>query len=154
MSVKHTRPNPARALLALALLAALAVLAGGCGGGEPSDEEQVRDVLSTFSRAVEDRDYETVCDDVFAPDLLSGLQSIGLPCEVAMRNSLGQVRNPRLTVGEVDVKGSQPTAQVRTAAEGQAPSSDDLELRKVKGKWKVSALGGEEAPAATPTPTP
>ena len=81
------------ALAVLAALAAAAVL-GGCGGG-PSDEQQVRDVLRAFATATEKRDYQRLCDDVFAPKLLNGLEQIGLPCELAMKQPLGSVRNPR-----------------------------------------------------------
>jgi hypothetical protein len=136
----------------LVLLALLAFALPGCGGRTPSDEEQVRAVLATFARSVENGDYQRLCDDVFAPKLLDGLAGIGLPCEVALRNSLGEVKDPRLTVGGVRVRGDKATADIRTSAEGQPPSSDTLELQRVDGKWKVSALGG--AAAATPTPTP
>ena len=134
------------------LLTLLAVGLPGCGGREPSDEEQVRTVLSSFARAVEGRDYQKLCDDIFAPKLLEGLAGIGLPCEVALRNSLGEVQDPRLTVGAIDVKGAKATAEIRTSAEGQSPSSDELELQRVDGKWKVSALSAGEAPSASPTP--
>ena len=134
------------------LLALLALGLPGCGDREPSDEEQVRDVLATFARSVEGRDYQKLCDDVFAPKLLEGLQGIGLPCEVALRNSLGEVQDPRLTVGAVDVKGAKATAEIRTSAEGQSPSSDELELQRIDGRWKVSALSAGETPSASPTP--
>jgi hypothetical protein len=137
----------------IVLLSLLALALPGCGDSGPSDEEQVRDVLATFSRSVEKRDYQRLCDDVFAPKLLTGLQGIGLPCEVALRNSLGEVKDPRLTVGAVAVAGKKATAEVRTSAEGQAPSSDKLELQKISGKWKVSALSGGDAAAGSPTPT-
>jgi hypothetical protein len=136
----------------LALAAILAAALAGCGARTPSDEEQVRDVLATFARSVEKRDYQRLCDDVFAPKLLSGLQSIGLPCEVALRNSLGEVSEPRLTVGRVAVRGEKATAEVKTSAAGQDPSSDTVELARVDGSWKVSALGAAAAPAATATP--
>ena len=139
------------------MLVALALLAGGCGGGDASDEEQVRDVLGTFARAVEGRDYQRLCDEVFAPKLLDGLAGIGLPCEVALRNSLGEVKDPRLTVGGVTVEDDRATAEIRTSAEGQQPSSDTLELQRVDGKWKVSALSGADeqaTPTATATATP
>jgi hypothetical protein len=137
----------------LALVLALAVpVAAGCGGRTPSDEEQIRDVLATFAGAIEKREYQRLCDDVFAPKLLDGLRGIGLPCEVALRNSLGEVRDPRLTVGKVTVHGDRATAEIRTSAEGQPPSSDNLELQRIKDKWKVSSLSGGEKPAASPTP--
>ena len=130
----------------LPALLALAVLAlPGCGDRTPSDEEQVREVLTTFARSTERRDYRTLCDEIFAPKLLSGLQAIGLPCEVALRNSLGEVKNPRLTVGKVTVKGKTATADVRTAAEGQEPSSDTIRLDKIKEKWRVSDLDAPRA---------
>jgi hypothetical protein len=129
------------ALAVLAALAAAPVL-GGCGGG-PSDEQQVREALRVFASATERRDYQRLCDEVFAPKLLSGLEQIGLPCELAMKQSLGTVRNPRLTVGKVTVAddGKTATAEVRTAAEGQEPSSDQVKLQKVKDEWRVASLG-------------
>jgi hypothetical protein len=132
----------------VSVLAACLVLPAlaGCGDRTPSDEEQVREVLTTFAKATERRDYRTMCDEVFAPKLLSGLQEIGLPCEVALRNSLGEVRNPRLTVGKVTVRGKAATADIRTAAEGQEPSSDTIRLDKIKEKWRVSDL--DAAPRA------
>ena len=134
------------------LLALLALGLPGCGDREPSDEEQVRSVLATFARSVENRDYQKLCDEIFAPKLLDGLQGIGLPCEVALRNALGEVQDPRLTVGAIDVKGAKATAEIRTSAEGQPPSSDELELQRVDGKWKVSALSAGGAASASPTP--
>jgi hypothetical protein len=125
-------------------IALLVVALAGCGERTPSDEEQVRDVLRTFASAAEKRDYQTLCDEVFAPKLLSGLQEIGLPCEVAMRNSLGKVREPKLTVGDVEIERDTASAEVKTSAAGQAPSTDTVRLERVKEKWKVSALGGSE----------
>ena len=130
---------PRRSLL-LTLAAALAL--AGCGDRTPSDSEQVRTVLQTFAKATEQRDYARLCDEVLAPKLLTGLQQIGLPCEVALKRSLGSVKNPKLTVGKVQVKGRTATAEVRTAADGQPPSSDTLRLQKVKAGWRVSSIGG------------
>jgi hypothetical protein len=138
----------------LAPLAAAAVLAG-CGNDQPSDEALVRDTLQRFVTAVEKRDYQSLCDTVFAPKLLQGLQEIGLPCEIAMRTSLGEVKEPRLTVGDVTVDGKTATAQVKTSAKGQPPSTDTIELAKVSAGWRVSALGSEPGPTgakATRTP--
>jgi hypothetical protein len=133
-----------RVVPSVAVLACAAVV-GGCGDQGPTPEDQVRTVLTTFATATEKRDYATLCNKVFAPKLLTGLQAIGLPCEVAMRNSLGQVEQPRLSVGKVTVKGDTATAQVRTSAQGQDPSSDTVQLRRVEGEWKISALGGGTA---------
>jgi len=69
-----------------------------------------------------------------------------------MRNSLGSVREPRLTVGAVSVDGPRATAEVRTSAAGQEPSSDTVHLDRIDGAWKISALGDASA-GVTPTAT-
>jgi hypothetical protein len=131
-------------LAVLPLLVACALVAG-CGSRVPGDEEQIRTVLATFSRGVETRDYDKVCS-VLSEKLLSGLQGIGLPCQAAMRKSLGEVREPRLTVGRVEIDGDSASAEVRTSAEGQEPSSDTMRLARAKDGWKIAALGRGEAP--------
>jgi hypothetical protein len=140
-----------RAPVVLALL--LAAPVAGCGGADrPTPEQQVRTVLTTFATAAERRDYQTICTRVLAPHLLAGLRQISLPCEVALQTSLGRVKDPRLTVGAVTVDGPRATAQVRTSAAGQQPSSDTVRLDRIKGAWKVSDLSDSSAAAATPAP--
>jgi hypothetical protein len=134
-SLSAVRVPPSVAVLACAAITA------GCGSSEPTPEDQVRSVLATFATATERHDYATLCDKVLAPRLLSGLQQIGLPCEVALRNSLGRVIKPRLSVGRVTVNGRTATAQVKTSAQNEPPSSDTVELVKVGGRWRISALG-------------
>ena len=134
------------------LICALTLAA--CGGTrEPSDEEKVRATLTQFADATAKKDYQRLCDEVFAKELLRGISEIGLPCEVAMRNSLADVDNPRLTVGRVSVKGRRASAEVRTSADGQAPSRDTVRLVKVQDAWRVSSLSDPEGPEPTPEPT-
>ena len=129
-----------RALAAAALAGALLA---GCGDSGPTAEEQVRQTLGEFGRATAAKDYQALCDRVFAPELVRKLTQIGLPCEVAMQQSFERVENPRLTIGKVtiaeDEKGAE--AEVRTSATGQAPSQDTVELVPVEGGWRVSSLG-------------
>ena len=133
------------------LLAAVALT--GCGGSDgPNPEAQVRATLQSFATAVEKHQYQRLCDDIFAPKLLQQAQSIGLPCEVAMRTSLEDVKDPKLTVGAVKVTGKTASAEIKTAAAGQPLSTDTIRLQRLKGRWRVSALG--DGGAATPTPTP
>lgn len=141
---------PARLLIAAACVLTLT----GCGSREPSDAEQVRTLLADFATATREKDYGTLCDEIFSPSLLKGVQGIGLPCEVAMRNSLGEVENPRLTVGNVQVDDGKARAEVRTSADNQEPSRDTLEMVRLKGGWRVSSLSAApqetESPVASP----
>ena len=124
----------------LATAVALLVLAG-CGEQGPSPEQQVRDAVVEFGRATAAKDYRTLCDRLLAPSLIEEVESIGLPCEVALRQGLGQVRDPRLTIGRIEVRDDRVSAQVRTTAAGEQPSEDTLELVDVDGSWKISSLG-------------
>jgi hypothetical protein len=121
---------------ALALL-----LIAGCGEQGPTDEEQVRSTVADFGRATAAKDYQALCDRILAPSLVEDVTSIGLPCEVAMRQGLKKVRDPRLTIGQVRVDGNRASAEVRTAAAGEEPSRDTLKLINVDGSWKISSLG-------------
>ena len=93
-------------------------LARGCGDSEPTPEEQVRTTLTAFSRATAAKDYQALCDRLLAPSLIADLKKIGLPCEIALQQGLGDVKQPRLIVGKVTVKGKRATAEVRTSAAG------------------------------------
>jgi hypothetical protein len=134
----------------LAAVAASALVLAGCGNAKPSEEEQVRTTLTSFSRATAAKDYQTICDRLLAPSLIAALKKIGLPCEIALQQGLGDVREPRLLVGAVTVRGKRATADVRSSAEGQPPSKDMIELVRTGGGWRISSL----AKPSQPTPRP
>jgi hypothetical protein len=131
-------------------LAALALIVSGCGGKDaPSDTEQVRATMLTFGKATAAHDYKRMCD-LLAPALLEKLRQVGLPCEQALEQGLGEVRSPKLSVGKITVDGDSARAEVRTSAEGETPSDDTVELRRVNGSWRVSSLAGTAEPGPAP----
>jgi hypothetical protein len=132
--------RPVRGIVGLILALACVPLAG-CGDSGPSDEEQVRQTVTTFARSVEAKDYKALCDRVLAPKLIQEVEQIGLPCEVALERGLGGVEDPRLTVGTIEITGESATAEVRTSAAGQSPSRDTLKLERVGDSWRISSLG-------------
>jgi hypothetical protein len=125
----------------LHVAALLAVLAGsGCGGGGPSDEQQVRAAVVAFSQATVAKDYDKLCKQLLAPALVEKVKDAGLPCEVALEKGLGGVRDPKLSIGAIKVDGDRATAQVHTSAAGEPPSKDTLQLTKVNGQWRIASL--------------
>ena len=131
------RPALAAALAAAALLA-------GCGDSGPTATEQVRTTLDEFGRATAAKDYQALCDEVFAPKLVDKLGQVGLPCEIAMQRSFEDVENPRLTIGKISVAKDEKSAkaEIRSSASGQTPSQDSVELVPVPDKgWRISSLG-------------
>lgn len=123
----------------VALVVAATALAG-CGDG-PSDEQQVRTAVQAFGDATAAKDYQRLCDRLLAPRLVDKIKQAGLPCEVALQKGLGDVEDPKLTIGKIAVDGDSATADVRTSARGQPPSRDTLKLTKVGGRWKIASLG-------------
>jgi hypothetical protein len=121
----------------------LALVLAGCGDQGPTDEEQVRTTLSDFSKATAAKDYQRLCDKILAPSLIADLKKIGLPCEIALQQGLGDVKQPRLIVGDVRVKG-------KTAAEGEPPSSDTIELEHTDAGWQIASLASPTEPGPAP----
>jgi hypothetical protein len=135
----------------LAATALLAAALAGCGGKDtPPDSDQVRETLVAFGKATAAHDYKTMCTRLLAPVLLDKLREVGLGCEQALEQGLGQVRSPKLSVGKITVKGDTASAEVRTSAEGEAPSTDTVELRRVNGKWRISSLASPTEPGPAP----
>jgi hypothetical protein len=122
------------------LLLALCVLIG-CGDSGPSDEDQIRAALTEFGRATGEGDYAALCDRILAPKLVETVEQIGLPCERALAKGFEDVRDPRLSVGAVNVDGDAATAQVRSSAAGQEPSEDTVALVRVGDAWRIESLG-------------
>ena len=131
-------------------LAALAVAIAGCGESEPTEEDQVRTTLTAFSRATAAKDYQALCDRLLAPSLISDLKKIGLPCEIALQQGLGDVRQPRLIVGQVTVRGKTAVAEVQTTAEGEAPSKDSVDLVRTAAGWRIASLSTPAEPGPAP----
>jgi hypothetical protein len=123
------------------LLVAVAAALAGCGQSGPTDEQLVARTVAEFGRATAAKDYTTLCTRLLSPALVDKLEQIGLPCTRALATSLGEVKDPRLTVGTITVEDDHATAQIRTSASGQAPSSDTLELSRVDGTWRIASLG-------------
>src|SRR4051794_6177126 len=133
----HSMLRPVHRLF-VALLAGVAL--AGCGSG-PTDEEQVRDTVNAFSKATAAKDYDKLCKQLLAPKLLEQVEQAGLPCEVALSRGLGEVKEPRVTIGQITVDGDSATADIRTSAKGEQPSRDTLKLSKIGGRWRIASLG-------------
>jgi hypothetical protein len=130
--------RPVRRLF-VALLAGAAL--AGCGSSGPTDEQQVRETVDAFSKATAAKDYDKLCKQLLAPKLLEQVAQAGVPCEVALSKGLGEVKDPKVTIGEVTVSGDSATADIRTSAAGEQPSRDTLKLSKIGGRWKIASLG-------------
>jgi len=113
------------AALALTLLAF-----GGCGGS-PSDQDQVRDAIGDYAKAVGGDDPERVCELLVTrggkrpPERCRDRVGDG---RLEAGQSLGEVR-----VRSVRVRG--------TAAVATLESGERVDLRRVDDDWRIVAPG-------------
>jgi hypothetical protein len=117
----------------------------------PDSDKQVRETLDRYAQATRDKDYQTLCDDLYASALVERIRSAGLPCEVALKTGLEERRNPQLRVLAVEVTGNEAAAKIRSTAIGEVASVDTVRLLKEGGGWRVSSLS---EPGATSAATP
>lgn len=115
------------------------VLLAGCG--DDMAENEVRGVVTAFGEASAKKDYQQICDELLAQPLVDNVEQYGLPCELALKEGLGKVQAPRLTINAVTVNGDRASARVKTMAESQFTSTDTLKLRRVEDEWRIAALG-------------
>jgi hypothetical protein len=121
------------------LTAALLGLTVAACGGTP-DAEKVRTIVENFGAATAAKDYQRLCDELLAPRLVEDVERVGLPCESALERALGQVEAPTITIGAVEIRGDEATAEIRTAAKGERPSQDELELVRFGDGWRIASL--------------
>jgi hypothetical protein len=133
------------ALIAVAIVAAVLTLRPG-----PNDSEAVSRTLDDYAAATRDKDYQTICDRLYARDLVDRVRAAGLPCEVALETGLGARQNPQLSVLGVEVNGDQALARVRSSAVGEPVSTDLVRLVKEDGGWRIASLSEPGATLQTP----
>jgi len=136
-------------LVRLAVFAAILTLAA-CGGKE-KPTQAVRKSVERFGKAVAAHDYQEICDNLLAGELIHVLEERGIPCELALKTGLGETKDAKIAIKTIAVNGDRALVGVRSTAANQPPSDDTLNLVKEHGKWKVSSLARPEPqPPAQP----
>jgi hypothetical protein len=118
----------------------------------PDRDREVRQTLDRYAQATRDKDYQTLCDDLLSKEIVDRIRSVGLPCEVALRTGLGDVRNPTLTVLGLEVNGDQALARVRGTAVGQPPGTSTYRLVREDGGWRIATTPGTGSQSPGPAP--
>ena len=119
------------------VLAIAVVLVGLQLRGGRDDAALVRQSLERYEQASSRKDYQTLCDELLASSYVKQTASSGLPCEVALRTALEDVRNPTLDVLSVEVNGDRAAARVRGSAAGQVPGEAVYTLVREDDSWRI-----------------
>jgi hypothetical protein len=125
----------------IAMLAPAGCSLGGDDEAKPASgaPAQVAATVDRLERAVAERDFATVCDQLFTAK--ARRRAGGDECARQLRSATQGVERPSIEIEAIDVEGNRATVEVQTEAKGQARVSDQLQLRRQGGRWLVEALG-------------
>jgi hypothetical protein len=124
---------------------AVAAFLTGCLG---ADEEaapargaarDIAGVVERLERATTDRDFGTVCDELFTAAARE--RAGGEDCERLTRSAAAGIDRPQIQMRAMEIRPDSASVEVTTRAAGQAEVPSVLELRREGGEWRVEALG-------------
>jgi hypothetical protein len=124
---------------------AVAAFLTGCLGADEEAEpvggaaRDIVGVVERLERATAERDFATVCDDLFTAAARE--RAGGEDCERLTRSAAEGVARPRIEMQAIDIRADAARVEVTTHAAGQAEVPAVLELRREGGEWRVEALG-------------
>lgn len=126
------------------LLAGVLAAAGcGSGGAKPKPisgrAKQVADVIARLQKATAQRDFTTICDDLFAASTRT--QAGGTECPAVLGARARGVTQPRIAIKGIDLQGNTAEVTVRTTAVGQDPVTDVIRLVRENGQYRILSLG-------------
>lgn len=121
----------------VAVLTVGAGLLSGCGATSPSD--QVRNTINDFATAAAENDYQHICSDLIAPDVLKEFKQHKLSCVAAFKSSLQNHKNAKFDIVKITVQGKVGVAQVHATSSNTQPVTDTFTLVKNrKGMWQIA----------------
>jgi len=134
---KIARLEGSTRIIVWGVLAIVVVLVALQLRGGRDDAALVRQALERYEQASAEKDYQTLCDELLASSYVKQTAGSGLPCEVALRTALEDVRNPTLDVVSVEVNGDRAAARVRGSAAGQVPGDAVYTLVREDDSWRI-----------------
>jgi Domain of unknown function (DUF4878) len=128
-----------------AAFAAAAALAG-CGGGGPSNSDQIKTVIGTYSEASANGDSATACEQL-AKDTVKSLekQAKGRACADVLNDALQQpdyaavaqkLKHAKIT--KITVLNDKATAQIDVPGVGGKGAHTAVALKKEGDSWKIA----------------
>jgi hypothetical protein len=126
-------------------MAVAAFLTGCLGAGDDAQPaagapRAIAATVQRLERATVKRDFATICADLLTA---SARRRAGGPdCVRLTRSAAAGVARPRIELKAIDIHGTAARVTVLTRAAGQAAVSDELVLRRERGRWRVDSLGG------------
>ena len=133
-------------LAALAVVGVLliALLVARLSGREDTPEVSgaAKDVVATvmqFQSALAGRDWATICNELYTSKARAAAG--GAKCPTTLAQSAGVLRNPRVRIVSVVVRGQAATVTVSASVNGKPPVTDAIQLVREGGRFRVASAG-------------
>lgn len=96
-------------------------------------------MIARLQKATAQRDFTTICDDLFAASTRT--QAGGTECPAVLGARARGVTQPRIAIKGIDLQGNTAEVTVRTTAVGQDPVTDVIRLVRENGQYRILSLG-------------
>jgi hypothetical protein len=141
---RSRRRTVALAGLAVVAVAVAAIVVAILSGRQdtPPVSGAAKDVVTTvrqFESALAGRDWAGICDRLYTSRARAAAG--GAHCPSALAQSAGGLRDPRVRIVSVVVRGQAATVTVAASVNGKAPITDAIELQREDGVYRIESAG-------------
>jgi hypothetical protein len=149
--VATERVHRRRRTVALAAAAALLVVAAALLAILISDRSDTpaisgapKDVVATvtqFETALAGRDWATICNTLYTSEARASAG--GAHCPATLAQSAGGLRQPRVRIVAVVVRGQAASVKVAASVNGRPAVTDTIQLVRERGRFRIASAGGD-----------
>jgi hypothetical protein len=140
---KRRRTAALGALAVLAVVVAVIVVSRLSGREEtPKISGTAKDVVTTvmqFETALSNRDWAGICSRLYSADARQAAG--GARCATTLAQSAGGLRNPRVRIISVTVRGQQASVRVAASVNGKPAVIDTIALVREGGRFRIASAG-------------
>jgi hypothetical protein len=142
--VSRRRRTGALAALAVVAVLLIAFLVARLSGSEDTPEVSgaAKDVVATvmrFQAALAGRGGATICNELYTTK--ARVAAGGAKCPATLAQSAGGLREPRVKILSVVVRGQAATVTVSASVNGKPPVTDAIQLVRERGRFRVASAG-------------
>ena len=101
--------------------------------------EEVVTTVRQFESALAGRDWGGICNRLYTRKARAAAG--GSHCPSALAQSAGGLRDPRVKIRSVVVRGPAATVTVSASVNGKPPVTDAIQLQREDGQYRIASAG-------------
>ena len=123
------------------VIAVVAVVRDGDDGppevsGTP---KEAVDTVERFRVALAARDFATICDQLYTTEAREAAG--GDDCQSVLAQETAKLRDPRVEIVGLVVRGDTAVVTVRASVRGEKPVQDTIQLAREQGRFRIASRG-------------